>query len=193
MCVERTGIEKTTTEIIAFLKLIKEKNNKMAKPYKHATQICFVLSILALIGIIVGIVKLNPLITIIFLLPTVIYEVYRTEGKSTKWASWGLLVVFIAEVILIVAKVSFNLAEFLGRTETRVGGYNVPLGDVKVVGPALMAILAVILFVRTRGRYTKWLAVIIFITSFAILYALDPAIFSEMLRFGIKKGIEQIE
>jgi len=165
----------------------------MAKPYQHATQICIGLSILALLGIIIGIVKSSPLITIIFLLPTVIYEVYRTEGKSTKWASWGLLIVLIAEIILIVANISFDLAEFLGVAEKRVGGYNVPLGDVKVVGPAIMAVLAIILFVRTRGRYTRWLAVIIFITSFAVVYALDPTVFGRLLRFGVEEGLHQIQ
>jgi len=159
----------------------------MPKSYKYATPICAVLSIFALIGIIIGIAKSSPLIIIIFLLPTVIYEVYRTEGKSTKLASWLLLIVFIAEIILIAGSISFNLAEFLSMTEGRIGGYVVPLGDIKVVAPTIMAILAIILFVRTRGRYTKWLAAIIFITSFAIVYALDPAIFSELLRHGIRE------
>jgi len=122
----------------------------------------------------------------------VIYEVYRTQGKSTKWASLVLLIVFIAEIIFIVANISFDLVEFLGVTEKRVGGYNVPLGDIKAVGPAIMAILSIVLFVRTRGRYTKWLAVIIFITSFAILYALDPTIFSRLLRIGIDEGLKRI-
>ncbi len=164
----------------------------MPKSYKYATPICLILSILALIGIIIGIVKSSPLIIIIFLLPAVIYEVYRTEGKSTKQASWLLLIVFIAEIIFIVAEINFNLARFLGMTKERIGGYVVPLGDIRVVAPTVMAILAIILFVRTRGRYTRWLAVIIFITSFAIVYALDPAIFSELLRYGIEEGLDQI-
>lgn len=165
----------------------------MAKPYKHATSICIVLSLLALLGIVLGVVKSNPLITIVFLLPTVIYEVYRTQGESTKWASWGLLFVFLAEIVLIVSNISFDLAEYLGVTEKYIGGYRVPLGDVKAVGPAIMAVLAIVLFVRTRGRYTKWLAVIIFITSFAILYALDPTIFARLLRIGIKEGLDRIQ
>lgn len=164
----------------------------MAKPYKNATLICVILSVLALMGSIIGIVKLSPLIMIIFLLPAAIYEVYRTEGESTKWASWVLLAVFIAEIVLIITNISFDLAEFLGMTEKRIAGYNVPLGDIKVVGPAIMAVLSIILFVRTRGHYTKWLAVIIFITSFAILYVLDPTIFKRLLRFGIEAGLEQI-
>jgi membrane-associated HD superfamily phosphohydrolase len=164
----------------------------MPKSYKYATPICLVLSILTLIGIIIGIVKSSPLIIIIFLLPTVIYEVYRTEGKSTKRASWLLLIVFVAEIILIAAKINFNLARFLSMTEEKIGGYVVPLGDIKVVAPTIMAVLAIILFVRTRGRYTKWLAAIIFITSFAIVYALDPAIFSELLRQGIEEGLNQM-
>lgn len=164
----------------------------MAKAYKHATLICLALSASALLGIIIGIIKTNPLIAIIFLLPTVIYEVYRTEGKSTKWASWGLLIVFIAEVIFIAFNINFDLAAFLGTTQESVAGYNIPLGDIKVVGPGIMAILALILFVRTRGRYTKWLAIIIFVTALAVVYVLDPSIFSQLLRFGVREGLDML-
>ena len=164
----------------------------MAKPTKHATLICVILSIIAAIGIIIGITKLIPLIIILFLLPAVIYEVYRTEGESTKWASWVLLIVLILEILFIVAKIDFNLAEFLGESERMVAGYSVPLGDVKVVGPAIMIILSIILFVRTRGRYTKWLAVIIFITSFAIVYTISPTIFKELLRLGAKEALDEV-
>jgi len=164
----------------------------MAKPYQHATSICIVLSLLALLGIIIGVLESSPLIIIIFLLPTAIYEVYRTEGKSTKWASWGLLAIFIAEILLIVANVSFDLAEFLGTSEETVGGYAVPLGDIKVVGPAIMAVLSLILFTRTRGRYTRWLAVIIFIASFAIVYSLDPTVFRRLIGLGVEEGLRQI-
>jgi len=164
----------------------------MAKAYKHASLICFVLSGLALLGIIIGIIKSNPLITILFLLPTVIYEVYRTEGKSTKWASWALLIVFIAEVIFVSFNISFDLAAFLGTAQESVAGYTIPLGDIKVVGPGIMAVLALILFVRTRGRYTKWLAIIIFVTALAVVYALDPSIFSQLLRFGIREGLDML-
>ena len=164
----------------------------MAKPYQHATLICVILSVIALIGIVIGIRNLNPLITIIFLLPTVVYEVYRTEGVSTKWASWGLLAIFIAELVLIIGRINYDLAKFFGTTSKYIGGYQVPLGDVKVVGPVIMAVLSIILFSRTRGRYTKWLAVIIFITSFVIVYALDPTIFKQLLRWGVNIGLEQM-
>jgi len=164
----------------------------MAKSYKHASLICSALTGFALIGIIMGIIKSNPLIAIIFLLPTVVYEVYRTEGKSTKWASWALLIVFIAEIILVAFNISFDLAAFLGTTQESVAGYNIPLGDIKVVGPGIMAVLALILFIRTRGRYTKWLAIIIFVTALAIVYSLDPSIFSQLLRFGAKEGLDML-
>ena len=51
----------------------------MAKPTKHATLICTALTVLALIGILLGILTTMPLIIILFLLPTVVYEVYRSE------------------------------------------------------------------------------------------------------------------
>lgn len=164
----------------------------MAKPTKHATLICVICSILALLGIILGMVFSRALIAILFLLPAVIYEVYRTEGKSTKLASWGLLIVFLATLILVIFNISFDLGEWLGVSEKYVAGYDIPLGDIKIFGPTLMAILSVILFIRTYGRYTKWLAVIIFITSFAIVYILNPDIFGQLLRFGVEEGLEQI-
>lgn len=164
----------------------------MAKPTKYATQICVGLSILAFLGIVLGFVLKSAIVTVLFLLPVVIYEVYRTEGKTTKLSSWGMLGLLIMEIVLIITGVSFDLVEFFGASEKSVAGYDVPLGDVKIVGPILIVVLSVILFVRTRGRYTRWLAVIIFITSFAVVYLLDPANFSDILKFGVDEVMNQV-
>ncbi|MCJ7728170.1 MAG: hypothetical protein MUO96_05975 [Actinobacteria bacterium] len=164
----------------------------MAKPTKYATLICTIVSILALIGIVIGIWLSKPLIIVIFLIPAAAYEVYRTEGPSTVWASWVLLIVLILEIVLIVANINFDLASFFGESEKVVAGYTVPLGDIKIAGPIIMAILSIILFVRTRGRYTKWLAVVIFITCFAIVYTINPEIFKNLLGLAVDKGIEGI-
>jgi ABC-type transport system involved in cytochrome bd biosynthesis fused ATPase/permease subunit len=67
----------------------------------------------------------------------------------------------------------------------------VPLGDLRIVGPAIVAVLAVILFTRTRGVYTKWLAVIIFVTCFAIIYLIDPVVFQELIRYGVQAGLSR--
>ncbi|MBC8387108.1 MAG: hypothetical protein ISS13_03565 [Actinobacteria bacterium] len=164
----------------------------MAKPTKYATLICTIVSILALVGIIIGILMSKPLLIVIFLIPTAAYEVYRTEGPSTVWASWILLIVLILEIVLIVANINFDLASFFGESEKVVAGYTVPLGDIKIAGPIVMAILSIILFVRTRGRYTKWLAAVIFITCFAIVYAINPEIFKNLLGLAVDRGIESI-
>jgi len=164
----------------------------MAKPTKYATLICTIVSILALIGIVIGIWLSKPLIIVIFLIPAAAYEVYRTEGPSTVWASWILLIVLILEIVLIVANINFDLASFFGESEKVVAGYTVPLGDIKIAGPIVMAILSIILFVRTRGRYTKWLAAVIFITCFAIVYAINPEIFKNLLGLVVDRGIESI-
>lgn len=160
----------------------------MAKPTKYATPICIGVSIAAFIGIVIGLLTKNPIWTIIFLLPAVVYEVYRTEGRSTKAASIGLLVVYILELILVLFRIEFDLAQYLGRTETYVASYRVPLGDLRVVGPAMMAVLSMVLYFRTRGKYTKWLAIIIFITSFAIVYTLDPEIFHTMIKMAFDQS-----
>ena len=163
----------------------------MAKPTKYATIICVILTLLAAVGIFMAFLKHNALILVLFLLPTIIYEVYRTEGKSTKWSSWALLAIFVLEILLIVFKINFDLGSFLGKTQTTVAGYNIPLGDVKIVGPAIIAVLSVLLFVRTRGIYTKWLAVIIFISSLALIYLINPEIFQSFLKFGVDEGLEK--
>ncbi|MCU0822048.1 MAG: hypothetical protein MUC95_06180, partial [Spirochaetes bacterium] len=129
----------------------------MAGSTKYAPAICIILSVLALVGIIVGIEKNSPLVTICALMPAVIYEVYRTEGMSTRAASWGLLVIFIIEIVLIAARININLSSIFGIKKQIIGGYRVPLGDVKTMGPVIMAILSIILFIRTNGIYTKWL------------------------------------
>ena len=164
----------------------------MAKPYQYATPICLVLTGVAAAGMFLGLNTANSLAILLFLLPTILYEVYRTEGESTKFASWGLLIVFVLEILFITANISFDLAGFLGSEEEYVAGHRVPLGDIKVVSPTIMAVLSVVLFTRTRGRYTKWLAVIIFAGSFAIVYALDPTIFTRLLKLGVQEGLDSI-
>ena len=164
----------------------------MAKPTKYAAVICVILTLLAIFGIAMSFYKSNPLILLLFLLPAIIYEVYRTEGESTKVSSWVLLIIFVLEILLVAFNISFDLASFLGKTQTVVVGYDVPLGDIKIVGPTIVAILSVILFTKTRGMYTKWLAVIIFLGSFSLIYQLNPTIFQTLLKFGIEQGLEQI-
>jgi hypothetical protein len=164
----------------------------MAKPTKYAPHICVAVTILALIGIIVGLLRDSTLIIVALLLPTTIYEVYRTEGKSTKASSILMLVLLIAQIFLVIFNIEFNIAEFLGTSQEYIGGYLVPLGQITVVGPTLMAILAIILFIRTRGKFTRWLAAVIFVTAFAIIYSVDPSIFQELLKYGVQEGMRRI-
>ncbi len=161
----------------------------MPKPTKYAALICSILSILALIGVIAGLKKASPLIITLFLIPAVAYEVYRTEGESTKAASLILLVVFILELVFLLFNVNFDLAKFLGRSDAYIQSYSIPLGDIKVVAPAVMAVVSAVLFLRTGGIYTKWLSVIIFITSFAIIYSVDPANFQILLKTAIETAM----
>lgn len=159
----------------------------MAKPTERAPLICTICTILAIIGIILGLVFHNPLFVIFFLIPTIGYEIYRTEGESTRWSSIVIGIVLLAELILIIFHINYDLIKFFGTEEEYVAGYVVPLGDIKVFAPILLAILSIILFIRTYGIYTKWLAVIIFISSFAIIYSLDPTIFSQMIKFAARE------
>lgn len=165
----------------------------MAKPTKNAPQICTAVTIIALVGVVVGLIIQNALPMILLLLPTVIYEVYRTEGKSTRYSSVVLLIVLVAEIFLLLFNVNFNLAEFLGVSTQYVAGHVISLGDIKIVGGALVAVLSLVLMVRTYGIYTKWLAGVIFIGALAIVYILDPVAFQELARLGVQEGFEMID
>lgn len=79
--------------------------------------------VIAIIGIILGFIFKQPFIPIVLLVPTVIYEADRTEGKSTKTASIILVVVLLAEIILVLFNIQFNVAEFLGFDRPLVDGY----------------------------------------------------------------------
>ena len=81
---------------------------------------------------------------------------------------------------------------YLGEDTKYVGGYEVPLGDLRVVAPAAVAVLAIILLLRTRGAYTKWLAVIIFLAAFVIVYSLDAGYFGRLLRIGVEEAAYEI-
>jgi hypothetical protein len=164
----------------------------MAKPTKYAVHICLLATFLALIGILLGLIFSQPIIIVFLLFPAAIYEAYRTEGKSTKAASIFLVFILFLELIFLIFGVSFNIAEYLEVSQKSIGGYLVPLGDIKVVAPTIIAILSIILFTKTWGVYTKWLAVVIFITSFAIVYALDPDVFQDLLRLAFDEGLKNV-
>ncbi|MBN1373754.1 hypothetical protein JW962_00220 [Candidatus Dojkabacteria bacterium] len=164
----------------------------MAKPTKHAPTICTILSVLAVIGIILSVILKSPLPVIFLLLPTIVYEVYRTEGESTKTSSIIILIVLILELVLIIFKIDVDLAKLLGQESQYIAGYEIPLGTLTVIGPTVMAILSVILFTRTRGVFTKWLAVNIFIGSFAIIYSLNSEAVQALLKIAIQKVLENI-
>lgn len=154
----------------------------MAKPTKYATPICLVLSVLAIIGVIIGFLVKNPIWPILLLLPAVIYEFYRTEGRSTKWSSGTLLFLIIAEIICLLLNIKFDLADYLNQSHAYIGYTYLPLGELTIIFPMAMAALSIILFVRTNGIYTKWLAVIIFASMLSTVYIIDPNGFQELLR-----------
>ncbi len=164
----------------------------MARPTKHAPKICFATIAFMVLGLLAGLVTDQPLWAVIGLLPVTIYEVYRTEGESTTWASWVMLAVLVIEAALLIFGVDIDLAELLGRESETVAGYDVPLGPVTVVGPVVMAVLSLILIVRTRGRYTRILAVAILVGAGGLIFLLDPTVLGTWLDAVLEVGLPQL-
>lgn len=159
----------------------------MAKPTKYAALICLILMIFVAIMAYVGYNNHSAILIVIGLLPVVVYEVYRTEGESTRSSSWIMLFVLLAEAALILFEVNFDIASWLGQSDVVISGSVVRLGDIKVLAPALMALMSVVLFVRTAGIYTKWLAIIIFVVSFVLIYTISPEAFSSLLKSSVNQ------
>ncbi|PJA09722.1 hypothetical protein COX68_02115 [Candidatus Falkowbacteria bacterium CG_4_10_14_0_2_um_filter_41_15] len=155
----------------------------MAKPTRYAPLYCTILTIVTVIMALAAFYSHNPLWIVVGLLPAVIYEVYRTEeGAITKYSSILLLLILVLEIILVVFKINFDLAAFFGEESKYVGGYYLPLSDIKIFGPILTAILSVILFFRTAGIYTKWLSVVICLGSLTAVYIINPVFFQSILK-----------
>lgn len=152
----------------------------MARSTEHAALICLICTILAIAGIAAGWYWHKPLIAIIMLLPAAAYEAYRTEGVSTIWASWGMLVILIAEAVLITGNFNINIAKYAAKYIP-----NLPAVDIKLAGPVIMAYFCYILIKRTAGIYTKWLAVVILAGCIGLFFVLDPAIFKKLTGTGI--------
>ena len=164
----------------------------MARPTKHAPKISVATGVCMVIGAAAALVTRQPMWGVVGLLPATIYQVYRTEGESTTWASWVLLAVLVLEGIVLLLGVDVDLATLLGRSSETVAGYEVPLGSITAVGPVVMAVLSMILIARTRGRYTKWLAVIILVGSAALIYVLDPAALGHWFREALELGLNRL-
>lgn len=149
--------------------------------------VCTILTILMIVGIIWGFAAKSPLVITVFLLPVVVYEIYRTRGVSTTMSSWILGIVLVLEIIFIVFGVSWDLGSYLNLEYSYIGGQYVPLGDIKILAPILLAIFSTVLFLRTAGPYTKWLSVIIFASAFVTIYIMSPGMFRELLRSSIQQ------
>ncbi|HUG75222.1 MAG TPA: hypothetical protein VMM81_06055 [Acidimicrobiia bacterium] len=154
----------------------------MARPTRYATRICLAVTVLAALGILLGIRTGEVIYPVVFLVPAVAYSVYRTEGASTTWASWLLAVLTVALIVVTIFSLSYDLSELFGTDRVDIVGEQVPLGDVSVVFPAAMGALGVVLFTRTRGVYTRWLAAVIFVGSAAVVWMTAPGLLVDLLR-----------
>lgn len=164
----------------------------MAKPTQYAPIICVGVSVIAVVGIIVSLILSSALPAILLLFPAIFYEIYRTEGASTKTASIIICIVLFLELIILVTHFDIDLGGLLGQNTKYIGGYEVPLGLLSVVGPTVIAILAIILFVKTYGIYTRALAVVIFISSLIIIYTLNPPMLKELFKFALQEALDRI-
>lgn len=164
----------------------------MAKPTKNAMPITLGLGFLAVLGVIIGLIIDSALVPLILILPVGAYEVYRVEGESTRYASWGLMAAIIAEIAFIVFDISYDLGKLIDTDTTYIQNYEVPLADIKTMAPILMGVLSVVLFKNTYGKYTKLLSVFILITAFALVYIINPEIFNQIAELAAQEGIDRL-
>jgi hypothetical protein len=157
------------------------KEDAMAKPVKHAGLTCLILTIVAAAGAAGGYFLALPVILVAALVPASIYELIRTEGASTRVASLLITVALAAEIIVLLAGIRVDLSSLL-RSLSLDSALPAALLNLPGILAVVAAILAVVLFTRTRGVYTKWLSVVVFVGSLVQLYLLAPAEVAALLR-----------
>jgi len=158
----------------------------MAQSTKNAVLICLALTILVVLGGAASIYWKKPLIVILCALPAAGYEVYRTEGLMTKLASLGIFAVFIAEILFIAFGFNLDVGKYIAKYVSVL-----PTVDAKLLGPVVIAVLAIMLVRRTGGIYTIWLAVVLFAAAAALLYSLDPNLFKSLVQPAVKEGMRR--
>lgn len=150
--------------------------------FNTPTKVCIFCSIFALSFIFLSFGFNNPYLILIGYFPAAVYEAWRTAGPYTKLASGMLVALIVLEWLALAGVIRFNLATFLGQETAYVKGYYLPLGDVIFVFPLLTVVLAILLFQRTAGRYTKWLSIIILVSSVVLLLQVDKGALMEAIR-----------
>lgn len=144
--------------------------------------ICILCSLFALAFILLSFGLDNPYLILIGFFPAVVYEVIRTAGTYTKAASVIIFLLTILEALALKGVIKFNLATFLDQETAYIKGYWLPLGDITSVFPLVIIVLSILLFQRTAGRYTKWLSIIILISSAALIYQVNREALVEVIR-----------
>lgn len=150
--------------------------------FNTPTTICIFCSVFALGFILLSFGLNNPYLILIGFFPAVVYEVIRTAGIYTKAASIIILLLTILEALALKGIIKFNLATFLNQETGYIKGYWVPLGELTTVFPLITVILSILLFQRTIGRYTKWLSIIILISSVALVWQIDKDVLMGIIR-----------
>ena len=159
-----------------------DKPSRRKREGKTPVIICTILTIFALLTLILGFVFKNPYFIIAGIVPAALYEAWRTEGFFTKAASVGIVVLVILEILAILNVFTINLAQTLQEEEAYIYGYYVQLGDIKFVFPAAAVVLSIILVYYTYGKYTKWLSILLLISSIGLLYLVNKPGLIEIIR-----------
>jgi len=170
------GWEKTTPE-----QAVQPQVGKSGK-WNTPTIICALCSIFALLFIVLSFYLNNPYLILIGCFPAAVYEAIRTAGPYTKAASVGMVLLIILEALAIRGIIKFNLATFLGQETAYIKGYWLPLGEIVTVFPLITIVLAILLFQRTIGRYTKWLSIIILVSSTVLLWQINKDALMDIIR-----------
>jgi hypothetical protein len=157
-------------------------DTKKGGGFTTPTNVCIFCTLFALAFIFLSFGLNKPYLILIGYFPAVIYAAIRTAGPYTKLASVGIAILTVLEWLAIAGIIHFNLATFLDQETAYIKGYWIPLGDIAFVFPLIVIVLSILLFVRTAGRYTKWLSIIILVSSAALLLQVDKGALIEAIR-----------
>lgn len=147
--------------------------NSNKEDTKAAVVVCYIISAVTIITILVGLFLKNPYWVIAGIIPAAFYEAWRTEGFYTKAASAIIAILVVLEVFALMGSIKFNLSQLFGGQYAYVAGQVIPLGDIRYVFPIISTILSFSLVYRTYGKYTKWLSILLIASSLVLLFLVN--------------------
>lgn len=142
---------------------------------------CLIAALIAATCLLCGYYLKSPLIMALGLIPAALYESFRAWGPMTRIASLLFVLILITVSALFLLQINFDMSTFKGGHVKRAALRTLALVDIKVVALLIMALLSLVLVIRSAGPYTKLLSLLIMAGCIFMVWQVSPKQFPALV------------